>query len=166
MARKPLLFVICSDQPRNGKTLLARVLTDFLLLEGHDPFLIDLSHPEGTLRGYFPGRTALVDFAHVSGQMKAFDTIMAAPNRDYVIDVAAPHLPIFLEAATDLGFIPEIRRLGLDSVVFYIIDKDEESLRAAAQAEVLALLRPVLCDSQGQWTADYMRLRFAAVVAE
>ncbi|MEZ5593718.1 MAG: methyltransferase domain-containing protein [Gammaproteobacteria bacterium] len=41
-----------------------------------------------------------------------------------------------------------------------------EQDRAAAQAEVLALLRPVLCDSQGQWTADYMRLRFAAVVAE
>ncbi|MCB1715464.1 MAG: methyltransferase domain-containing protein [Candidatus Competibacteraceae bacterium] len=41
-----------------------------------------------------------------------------------------------------------------------------EQDRAAAQAEALALLRPVLCDSQGRWTADYMRLRFAAVVAE
>jgi SAM-dependent methyltransferase len=29
--------------------------------------------------------------------------------------------------------------------------------------EVTALLQPVLCDSQGRWTADYMRLRFAAV---
>ena len=28
--------------------------------------------------------------------------------------------------------------------------------------EVTALLKPVLCDSQGRWTADYMRLRFAA----
>lgn len=28
--------------------------------------------------------------------------------------------------------------------------------------EVTALLKPILCDSQGRWTADYMRLRFAA----
>lgn len=28
--------------------------------------------------------------------------------------------------------------------------------------EVTAMLKPVLCDSQGRWTADYMRLRFAA----
>jgi len=29
--------------------------------------------------------------------------------------------------------------------------------------EVTAMLKPVLCDSQGCWTADYMRLRFAAI---
>jgi trans-aconitate methyltransferase len=28
--------------------------------------------------------------------------------------------------------------------------------------EVTTLLRPVLCDDKGRWTADYMRLRFAA----
>lgn len=34
--------------------------------------------------------------------------------------------------------------------------------RARAKAEVADLLRPVLCDERGRWTADYMRLRFAA----
>lgn len=29
--------------------------------------------------------------------------------------------------------------------------------------EVTATLKPVLCDSQGRWTADYIRLRFAAI---
>jgi trans-aconitate methyltransferase len=29
--------------------------------------------------------------------------------------------------------------------------------------EVTDLLKPVLCDGQGRWTADYMRLRFAAL---
>lgn len=38
--------------------------------------------------------------------------------------------------------------------------------RVTAREEVLALLRPVLCDSQGRWTADYMRLRFAATLPE
>ncbi|MGH7879490.1 MAG: SAM-dependent methyltransferase, partial [Candidatus Binataceae bacterium] len=34
--------------------------------------------------------------------------------------------------------------------------------RAAARDEVIALVRPALCDEQGRWTADYIRLRFAA----
>ena len=34
--------------------------------------------------------------------------------------------------------------------------------RAAAIAEVVARLRPVLCDEQERWTGDYIRLGFAA----
>ena len=37
--------------------------------------------------------------------------------------------------------------------------------RVAALAEVVELLRPVLCDSMGKWTADYVRLRVRAVRA-
>jgi trans-aconitate methyltransferase len=37
-----------------------------------------------------------------------------------------------------------------------------EAERATAQQEVVAMLRPVLCDEQGRWTGDYIRLRFAA----
>ncbi|HXH48257.1 MAG TPA: methyltransferase domain-containing protein [Terriglobia bacterium] len=36
--------------------------------------------------------------------------------------------------------------------------------RVSAVDEVTTLLRPVLCDTQGQWTADYVRLRFLARV--
>ncbi len=34
--------------------------------------------------------------------------------------------------------------------------------RSVARDEAIELLRPVLCDTQGRWTADYIRLRFAA----
>lgn len=34
--------------------------------------------------------------------------------------------------------------------------------RAAIRREVIDLLAPSLCDSKGNWTADYVRLRFAA----
>ncbi len=34
--------------------------------------------------------------------------------------------------------------------------------RGKALEEVVDLLRPTLCDSRGNWTADYVRLRFAA----
>ncbi len=34
--------------------------------------------------------------------------------------------------------------------------------RTRAKAEIAELLKPALCDGAGRWTADYMRLRFAA----
>jgi hypothetical protein len=34
--------------------------------------------------------------------------------------------------------------------------------REAYFDDVARLLRPVLCDEQGNWTADYIRIRFAA----
>ena len=36
------------------------------------------------------------------------------------------------------------------------------ALSGAALDEAIDLLRPALCDSNGRWTADYVRLRFAA----
>lgn len=37
--------------------------------------------------------------------------------------------------------------------------------RAEARDRVAALVRPALCDADGNWTADYARLRFRAVLA-
>jgi hypothetical protein len=34
--------------------------------------------------------------------------------------------------------------------------------RPAAIEEIVDLLKPVLCDREGNWTADYVRLRFVA----
>jgi SAM-dependent methyltransferase len=44
----------------------------------------------------------------------------------------------------------------------WAFDALPETEREAAYAETVELLRPALCDSRGRWTADYMRLRFAA----
>jgi hypothetical protein len=135
MASPPLIVLVCSDRHRNGKTLLARVLVDFLLLEGRDPFVLDLGFPEGALRDFFPGRTALIDFAHVSGQMKIFDTILAGPGRDYVIDLPAQQLGRFCEAMGDLKFHEAASAAGFNFAVIFIVDEAEESLRSAAAVE-------------------------------
>ena len=142
MASPPLIAIACSDRHRNGKTLLARTLVDFLLLEGRDPFVLDLDHPEGALRDFFPGRTALVDFAHISGQMKVFDTILAAPGRDYVIDVPAPQLARFCEAMTDLDFRQAANEAGFAVIVMFIVDQAPDSLKTAGNVE--EILKPDL----------------------
>ena len=46
-----------------------------------------------------------------------------------------------------------------------VLDLLSPADRAAALAQTVALLRPVLCDTEGNWTADYVRLRFHATRA-
>jgi len=43
---------------------------------------------------------------------------------------------------------------------FFGVAPDSEHVKLCGQAA--SLLRPALCDEQGNWTADYVRLRFAA----
>ena len=131
MADTPKIYIICSDRHRNGKSLLARVLVDYLMLEGKDPFVIDAGVPDGPLRAAFPGRTALVDFAQIQGQMKLFDTIMGSPGRDYVIDLPAPQTEKFFEAYHQLDFGREATNEGFQIVVLFIVDKDLSSLKVA-----------------------------------
>ena len=52
------------------------------------------------------------------------------------------------------GWLRTFRRGVLDSV--------PQALRDTVVAETAALLVPVLRDEEGNWTADYVRLRFIA----
>ena len=139
MARQPTIYIVCSDRHRNGKTLLARVLVDFLLIDGSDPYVLDADVPEGPLRAMFPGRTALVDLNDIRGQMKLFDTILGSPGRDYVIDLPAAGTPIFCEAAVKLNFASEARKQGFALAVLFVIDKHPESVDAAAHVQSVLL---------------------------
>ncbi len=111
--------------------MLARVLVDYLLLAGRDPFVIDANVPEGPLRAAFPGRTVLVDFEQVQGQMTLFDTILGSLGRDYVIDIPAPQSENFFATLKELNFSEEAERVGFQLVVLFIVDKDLASLNAA-----------------------------------
>jgi hypothetical protein len=131
MAIQPTIYIVASDQHRNGKTLLARLLADYLLLDGRDPFLIDTDAPDGPLRNYFPGRTALADFAAITGQMKLFDTVLASPGRDYVVDLPARHTESFFGAERDLSFFAECHTAGFRVFLFFVVDQSYTSLKAA-----------------------------------
>ncbi len=142
MASKPTIYIVCSDRHRNGKTLLARVLVDYLMLDGKDPFIIDVTFPEGPLRAAFPGRTALVDFSQIQGQMKVFDTILASAGRDYVIDLPAPQTENFFKAFKELDFQSEAIRIGYQIVALFIVDKEYASLNAAE--DIRTIIKPSL----------------------
>jgi hypothetical protein len=131
VAPPPTVYVVTSDQARNGKTLLARCIADYLLLDNRDPFLIDTDTPEGALRNYFPGRTQLVNFAKVQGQIKIFDSILGSPGRDYVIDLESRDAQAFFDEVKELDFFTEAKKLGFRFILLFIVDAAETSARFA-----------------------------------
>ncbi len=176
MATSPTVHIICSDQHRNGKTLLARLLVDFLMLDGRDPFCIDTDTPDGPLRAFFPGRTALADFAAIKGQMKLFDTILAAPGRDYVIDLPARHTEAFFHTARDLDFFAECRNAGFRVFVFYVVDNSFASLKAAyalqrdGKSDLFVPVRNMLVrshwpESEGALTIPFLAAPIASAIS-
>ncbi|MDR3724819.1 MAG: methyltransferase domain-containing protein [Terracidiphilus sp.] len=62
--------------------------------------------------------------------------------------------PTPLPASGMSGWLRTFRRGVLESL--------PEPLRETVLADSVALLKPVLCDEEGNWTADYVRLRFIA----
>lgn len=50
----------------------------------------------------------------------------------------------------------------LDTLAAPALALAPEPLRHRVRARAAALARPALCDGEGQWTADYVRLRFVA----
>jgi trans-aconitate methyltransferase len=58
--------------------------------------------------------------------------------------------------------LPSGIRGWLETFAGPMIDVLPQEDRAAAAGEVENLLRPILCDAAGRWTADYVRLRLAA----
>lgn len=135
MAVPSTIYLVCSDRDGNGKTMLARILVDFLLTSERDPFCFDLSSPAGKLRSYFPGRTVLLDFSKPTGRDKLLSTLMQRPGRDYVIDVPAAQLAEFCEAAEAAGLTTTANAKGSAFAVLYIVDNDEESLQTAVTLE-------------------------------
>lgn len=63
--------------------------------------------------------------------------------------------PTPLPASGIVGWLTTFRRGVLDSL--------PEETREEVVNETAALLTPVLCDEGGNWTADYVRLRFVAI---
>ena len=75
MRRTPV-YIICSPRPDVGKTLLARLLTEFLLLQNSSVTAFDISLREPSLLDYLPELTETALISDTSGQMALMDRIV------------------------------------------------------------------------------------------
>jgi trans-aconitate methyltransferase len=135
----------------------------------------------GVYRALRPGGRFVAEMGG-SGNIAAIRTALQAVLAQFGIDAEAraasfypspAHYRRLLEAA---GFtvrsieliprptpLPHGMEAWLNTFRNGVLDLLGPEDRARAVAETVALLKPVLCDADGNWTSDYVRLRFYAV---
>jgi hypothetical protein len=151
--------IVCSDQSRNGKTLIARLLCDYLILCRRAPLIFDAAPAPGGLRSYFPARALKVELSTAAGQMALFDRALALPRKDCVVDLPAHLLAGVADLMRQIGFGEETHTPGLEVVVLFVVDRSVDSLLAARKLR--ALLRParfIIVKNEAILTADFDRL--------
>jgi hypothetical protein len=125
--------IVCSDCPRNGKTLFAKLVADLLTLRlGHSPAIIDTDNPDGSLCNHFPDTAQVIDLSKTIAQVNLFDGMLARREPHYVIDLSARHFSRFFTIYKDIDFESGAQQVGLDVSVFFLIDRTQASIREAA----------------------------------
>lgn len=124
------IHIVGSGETRNGKTLLARLVTDFTLLAQGEPVLFDADAPLGRLADWYPERATIIDLKTTGGQIALFDRILEAPEADYVVDLPARDLMRFFGVVQQTGFIEEARAQGLGADLLFVLDRPDVTLEA------------------------------------
>lgn len=128
--------IICSDQPRNGKTLVARLVADYQLLCQRETEVFDLASDPRGLTIYFPVRGRRIDLTRTADQMALLDRALSSPPHDCVVYLP-PHLNgEFFKYLRQFDFSAAARAHGIEIVIYYVVDKASGSLSAAETVRI------------------------------
>ena len=137
MTVRTIVYIVASPRPRVGKTLLARLLTDFQLQNGRPVEAYDLSPGEGSLSAFLPNHASAAAIDTVKDQMALFDRLVADDAVSKIVDLGSPQYDAFFRIAGEIGFAEETRRRGIAAVIAYIGTPDRTSVEAFAALRAL-----------------------------
>jgi len=126
MRRTPV-YIVCSPRPAVGKTLIARVLTEFLLLQRGSVQAFDINLREPSLLNYLPRVTETALISDTFGQMALMDRLIVNDDVPKVIDLGFHAFDEFFKVAAEIGFMKEAELRGVDPIVLFIPDRDRTS---------------------------------------
>ncbi len=137
------IYVVTSDEARNGKSLFARFLVDYLRLAKRNPIVFDAGWPHQHMKKRWPGRTFLSDFSKVQGQMAFFDRVLGMPSHDAVLDLSPRDIHRFLSLAESIEFGRELRAKGLSLELFFVETPTLESGRLLERIRTMRLFHAI-----------------------
>jgi hypothetical protein len=123
------VYIICSPRPLVGKTLLARLLSEFLLLKNGTVTAFDINLKEPSLLEYLPRITETADVADTYGKMQLMDRLIVNDGVGKVIDLGFHAFDEFFKMTGEIGFMKEAVRRGVAPVVLFVADTDRVSAR-------------------------------------
>ncbi|MBV9556097.1 MAG: hypothetical protein JO254_03380 [Pseudolabrys sp.] len=133
MPQRTPLFIVASQHPRVGKTLVARLLTDYFRAAGRPLVGYDLEPREPDFAPRFPNLVWTVDIADTLGQMALFDRLISEDRRTTVIDLGDSLFEQFFAVMAEIGFEQEAARRQIDPLVLFITDAAPTTARHYAE---------------------------------
>jgi hypothetical protein len=124
------VYIICSPRPLVGKTLLARLLSEFLLLKNGTVSSFDINLKEPSLLEYLPRITETADIIDTYGKMQLMDRLILNDGVAKVIDLGFHAFDEFFKMTNEIGFLKEATRRSVAPIVLFVADTDRVSARA------------------------------------
>src|SRR5438046_7567686 len=134
MSRTPV-YIICSPRPLVGKTLIARLLSEFLLLKNGSVISFDINLKEPSLLEYLPRTTETADVIDTFGKMALMDRLIVNDAVAKVIDLGFHAFDEFFKMSEEIGFMKEAARRGVSPIVLFVADTDRASARGYAMLQ-------------------------------
>jgi hypothetical protein len=129
MHRTPV-YIICSPRPLVGKTLIARLLTEYLLLKHGAVAAFDINLKEPSLLEYLPKVTETAEVDATFGKMQLMDRLIVNDGIAKVIDLGFHAFDEFFKMTEEIGFLKEAARRRVSPIVLFVGDTDRVSARA------------------------------------
>jgi len=123
------VYIICSPRPQVGKTLVARLLSEFLLLKNGTVVAFDINLREPSLLEYLPRITETADVIDTYGKMQLMDRLIVNDSVAKVIDLGFHAFDEFFKMVEQIGFVKEAARRGVAPVILFMADTDRTSAR-------------------------------------
>ncbi|MBR0975211.1 MULTISPECIES: hypothetical protein [Bradyrhizobium] len=124
------VYIICSPRPQVGKTLLARLLAEFLLLKNGNVAAFDVNLKEPSLLDYLPKITETADVIDTYGKMQLMDRVIVDDGLAKVIDLGFHAFDEFFKMAGEIGLLKEAARRHVAPMILFVADTDRVSARA------------------------------------
>jgi hypothetical protein len=153
VASRTPLVIVCSPAARVGRTLVARLLVDFFLMEARPVAGFDFVAEPPSLVDFLPDHTAQAHVADIRGQMALFDRLIVPDRIAKVVDLAPASFRQFFAVMAQIGFVEDARARGIEPVALYIAAPDAASQRAYAELQRALpdmVLVPVYNEAVGQ----------------
>ncbi len=130
LSRRTPVFIVCSPRPRVGKTLIARLLTEFFVFDGQPVAAFDVSPNPVSLAHFLPDCTVTAAISDTRSQMALFDRLIMNDARPKIIDLAAELFNPFFALMRNIGFAEEARRQCVSPVALFVADQHHRSVQA------------------------------------
>jgi hypothetical protein len=124
------VYIICSPRPLVGKTLLARLLSEFLLLKNGTVSSFDINLKEPSLLEYLPRLTETADVMDTYGKMQLMDRLIVNDGVAKVVDLGFHAFDEFFKMTNEIGFLKEAARRSVAPIILFVADTDRVSARA------------------------------------